>query len=147
MEAASGSLGAALLLASTYAFGGPLLGRGAAAGIWERRRWVSAAAGVSVAYVFVDVLPELAAQRQIFLDAAGHRIAFAEQRIYVLALLAFVVLYGLEHIVLASRERLRDAAAAGVGGLVYWLHLAGFAAYSGLIGYVLVERPARRARR
>src|SRR5262245_29445444 len=147
MDFRSGSLGVALLLAATYALSGRLFGSGAAAGLWERRRWVSAAAGVSVAYVFVDVLPELAAQRQTLLDSAGHRIAFAEQRIYVLALLAFVLLYGLEHIVLASRERHRDAAAAGVGGLVYWLHLAGFAAYSGLIGYVLVERPARRARR
>src|SRR5215471_12741402 len=123
MEVPSDALGAALFLAATYALGGPLFARGAAAGIWERRLWVSAAAGVSVAYVFVDVLPELAAQRQIFLDSAGHRIAFAEQRIYVLALLAFVILYGLEHIVLASRERLRDAAVAGVGGPVYWLHL------------------------
>jgi hypothetical protein len=143
MEIPSGSLGAALLLAATYALGGRLFGT--AAGIWERRRWVSAAAGVSVAYVFVDVLPELAAQHRTFLDSAGHRIAFAEQRIYVLALLAFVILYGLEHIVLASRERDRDAATAGVGGAAYWLHLAGFAAYSALIGYALVERAERGA--
>jgi drug/metabolite transporter superfamily protein YnfA len=70
-------------------------------------------------------------------------VAFAERRIYVLALLAFVALYGLEHIVLASRERDRAAAETGVGGAVYWIHLAGFAAYSGLIGYLLVERAER----
>jgi hypothetical protein len=100
---------------------------------------------VSVAYVFVDILPELAAQHRAFLQAVGHGVLFAEQRIYVLALLAFVALYGLEHIVLASRERSRADAETAVGGAVYWLHLAGFAAYSGLIGYLLVERAERGA--
>jgi hypothetical protein len=103
---------------------------------------VSVAAGVSVAYVFVDVLPELAAQHETFRKAAGEGLLFAEQRIYVLALLSFVALYGLEHMVLASRERRREAApeAADPG---YWLHLGGFAAYSALIGYLLVERAGR----
>jgi hypothetical protein len=138
MEIPFESLGAAVLLALMYA-----LGPGATAAVWGRRRWVSAAAGVSVAYVFVDILPELAAQHSAFLQAVGHGVLFAEQRIYVLALLAFVALYGLEHIVLASRERNRAGAETGMGGAVYWLHLAGFAAYSGLIGYLLVERAER----
>jgi hypothetical protein len=142
MEIPFGSLGAAVLLALMYPLGGRLQARGAGAAVWGRRRWVSAAAGVSVAYVFVDILPELAAQHGAFLQAVGHGVLFAEQRIYVLALLAFVTLYGLEHIVLASRERDR-AGETAVGGAVYWLHLAGFAAYSGLIGYLLVERAER----
>jgi hypothetical protein len=53
-----------------------------------------------------------------------------------------VALYGLEHMVLASRERRRDAAAEAPDP-VYWLHLGGFAAYSALIGYLLVERAER----
>jgi hypothetical protein len=136
-------LGGALLLTLIYATGGRLRERADAARIWGRRRWVSAAAGVSVAYVFVDVLPELGAQHRAFLEAVGHSVLFAEQRIYALALVAFVTLYGLEHIVLASRQRDRGVAETGVGGVVYWLHIAGFAAYSGLIGYLLVERAER----
>jgi hypothetical protein len=143
MEIPSGSLGCALLLALIYAIGGWPRERAGAERVWRRRRWISAAAGVSVAYVFVDVLPELGIQHRAFLEAVGHGVRFAEQRIYALALVAFVTLYGLEHIVLASRERDRDAAEAGVGGALYWLHIAGFAAYSGLIGYLLVERAER----
>jgi hypothetical protein len=142
VEIAIGSLGVAAILALVYASGTWLGGHGAE-GVWARRRWVSVAAGVSVAYVFVDVLPELGAQHRTFREAAGEGLLFAEQRIYVLALLSFVVLYGLEHMVLASRERRREGAAAGVADPVYWLHLGGFAAYSALIGYLLVERAER----
>jgi hypothetical protein len=143
MEIPSGSLAAALILALIYPIGGRLRERAGAASLWRRRRWVSAAAGVSVAYVFVDVLPELGTQHRAFLEVVGHGVLFAEQRIYALSLLAFVTLYGLEHIVLATRERDRGAAESGVGGALYWLHIAGFAAYSGLIGYLLVERAER----
>jgi len=142
MEISLGSLGAAVVLALVYV-GGARFGEDGAAGIWSRRRWVSAAAGVSVAYVFVDVLPELAEHHRAFRDAMGEGLRFAEQRIYLLALVSFVVLYGLEHMVLASREERRGTVAAGVPDAVYGLHLAGFVAYSALIGYLLVERAER----
>ena len=48
MEISVASLGAAVVLALAYA-GGAWLGEEGAAGVWTRRRWVSAAAGVSVA--------------------------------------------------------------------------------------------------
>jgi hypothetical protein len=143
MEISLGPLGVAVILALVYALGAWLDERGAVEGVWTRRRWVSVAAGVSVAYVFVDVLPELRAQHQTFRQAADEGLLFAEQRIYVLALLSFVVLYGLEHMVLASRERRHEATASVAADPVYWLHLGGFAAYSVLIGYLLVERAER----
>jgi len=65
--------------------------------------------------------------------AAGRSALFAEQRVYLLALIAFVVLYGLQHMVLSSRAQRRGAVVEeGARDGVYWLHLAGFAAYSGL---------------
>jgi hypothetical protein len=143
MEISLGSLAVAVILALVYALGAWLNESDTGKGAWTRRRWVSVAAGVSVAYVFVDVLPELGAQHQAFRTASREGLLFAEQRIYVLALLAFVALYGLEHMVLASRERRREAAATGAADSVYWLHLGGFAAYSALIGYLLVERAER----
>jgi hypothetical protein len=109
-------------------------------GLWARRRWVSAAAGVSVAYVFVDVLPELAAQNRVLAEAGGEGLRFAAQRIYVLALLSFVVLYGLQYMVLAGKER---ATTARHIDALYLLHVAGFAAYAALIGYLLGERAER----
>jgi hypothetical protein len=47
--------------------------------------------------------------------------------------------------VLVHRERRRDAVEAGERDAVYWVHLAGFAAYSALIGYLVVERAERGA--
>ena len=112
MEFPLGSLAAALVLALVYA-GGRWLDERGAERVWKHRRWLSAAAGVSVAYVFVDILPELGTQHWVFREAAGEGLLFAAQRIYVLALLAFVVLYGLEHMVLISAERRRGAVEAG----------------------------------
>jgi hypothetical protein len=129
------TLPVALVLAGVYA-----LALGAREGrVWRVRRWISAAAGVSVAYVFVDILPELAERNEAFQQASGSGL-FAEQRIYVLALLSFVVMYGIEYIVLTRREERRAGAWPAERDPVYWLHILGFAAYSALIGYLLIER-------
>lgn len=138
-----GALLAAGVLAAVYA-----LRAGAGAGelaerVWTRRRWVSAAAGISVAYVFVDVLPELAAQSEAMKKIADESAWFIEQRVYFLALLSFVVMYGIEHIVLSQRHQRESDQASQGRDAVYWLHLTGFATYSLLIGYLLNERAER----
>lgn len=130
---------AALVLALVYVLGDRLHSGGHATGRRWRRPWVSAASGAALAYVFVDVLPELATRHRAFVEAAGRELLFAEQRIYVVALLGFVVFYGLEHMVLTSRARGRREG-TGSDGPVCWLHIGGFAAYSWLIGYLVVER-------
>ncbi|MEO8740344.1 MAG: hypothetical protein ABI537_11675 [Casimicrobiaceae bacterium] len=138
------SLVAALIFAGVYLASGWLGSSAAGERFWARRRYLSAAAGISVAYIFVDVLPELELQRQVVVNAAADaQLLFAEQRIYILALLSFVVMYGLEHMVLVQRESRRDTVAAGERDAVYWLQIAGYAAYSALIGYLLVERAER----
>lgn len=144
METAIGPLVAAFVLAGAYIFGSWFNRGEVAKEFWERRRWISAAAGISVAYVFVDVLPELGAQQRVFAEATGNSaLLIIEERMYALALLSFVLFYGLDHMVLANREKRRAAVSAGERDSVYVLHLAGFAAYSGLIGYLLVERVER----
>src|SRR5262245_15335743 len=146
MEIPFTSLAAVLVLAAAYLAGGWLGASEASEHFWARRRYISAAAGISVAYVFVDVLPELEAQRKIVVEAAeGQELLFAEQRIYLLALLSFVVMYGLQHMVLVNRDRRRETIASGDTDRFYWLQLGGYAAYSALIGYLLVDRADRGA--
>lgn len=142
MEVDGSSLVAAIVLAAVYAL---RVGAGedAVARRSDGRGLISAAAGVSVAYVFIDVLPELAAHNALLGKAGGVASLYAEQRIYVLMLASFVVMYGLQHIVLASRSRRHESLAREERDPVYWLHLLGYAAYSALIGYLLVERAAR----
>jgi hypothetical protein len=144
MVPASAALVAAVVLALVYALRGGVGESRFAERFWSRRRSISAAAGVSVAYVFVDVLPELAARNRSIVEAAGSVTPlFAEQRVYLLALASFVVLYGLEHIVLAARGKRGHEAAEAARDASYWLHVGGYAAYSALIGYLLVERAER----
>ena len=133
---------AAGVLAGVYALRAGAGEGGILARMLKHRRAISAATGVSVAYVFLDILPELAARNQALLRAAGD-VIFAEQRIYLPALISFVVMYGIDHIVLSHRDHRRDKVARREADALYWLHLGGFAAYSALIGYLLSERVER----
>jgi len=144
MEIPSESLLAALIVAGAYLVGGRLSAFDASEHFWSRRRYISAAAGISVAYIFVDVLPELDLQQKVVAgSAAAPKALFAEQRVYLLALLSFVVMYGLQHMVLVTRDSRRSAVLAGRADGLYWLQLGGYAAYSALIGYLLVDRVER----
>ena len=145
MEHLTGSLLAALVLSMVYVLGTWLSRQDETEGMWSRRRIISAAAGVSVAYVFLDVLPELGTQHLTFLRAAHEGILFEEERIYILALISFVLLYGLDHMVMSKREQRKETLTEGKPDATYWVHLMGFAAYSAMIGYLLVERAERGA--
>jgi hypothetical protein len=144
MDVSGSPFAASILLAGAYLFSSWFSRCEASKKLWERRRWISAAAGISVAYVFVDVLPELGSQQRAFAQATGNAaFFFVQERMYALALASFVLFYGLDHMVLSKREQRRDAADTSERDPVYWLHLIGFATYSGLIGYLLVERAER----
>ena len=141
MDIPFASLASALVFAGAYLLGGWLESSPLAERFRRRHSYISAAAGISVAYVFIDVLPELEVQRQALVTAAGGAaLVFAEKRVYLLALFSFVVVYGLEHLVLVTHDRRRATVAAGRPDPVYWFELAGYAAYSGLIGYLVVHR-------
>ncbi|MEY4519559.1 MAG: hypothetical protein RLZZ499_2159 [Cyanobacteriota bacterium] len=61
-----------------------------------RSIWLSFASGVSVAYVFVHILPELSQAQETVTGAIGEALAFLEHHVYLLALLGLAVFYGLE---------------------------------------------------
>jgi hypothetical protein len=103
---------AAVALAGVYALRAGAGTDGLPARTLTHRRAIAAAAGISVAYVFVDILPELAEKNQALRQAAGESV-FAEQRIYLLALISFVVMYGIDHIVLSRRDERRDRVERG----------------------------------
>lgn len=106
-----------------------------------RSPWLSAAGGVSIAYVFVDAFPGLA-EAQAALGTAFEGMPYAERHAYLIALIGLLTFYGLEMIV-ARSQRTRAVAEAhpetttAMG--VFWLHMASFAVYNALIGYLLVR--------
>ena len=123
------TLAAALVLASVYVFGGRLRASS------HHRRWVSIAAGVSVATIFIDLLPEISESQAKLSDGLHGRAAlFPEQAVYLAAMLGFVMFYGLEYMLAASAP-----AEDKPSGLFFSLQIAAFAGYSSLIAYLLVH--------
>lgn len=104
-----------------------------------RSVWLSAAGGVSVAYVFVHLLPELAEHQRHFSDQGPDGILPAiETHSYLLALVGLALFYGLERMV--RQRRIRRGAGDEDPLGIFWIHLAAFAVYNLLIGYLLVHR-------
>lgn len=106
-----------------------------------RSIWLSIGGGVSVAYVFVHLLPELAEAQESVTEAAGEQVWFLEQHVYLLALAGLAIFYGLERAAITSRQHRsarhdRDDASAGV----FWVHVTSFSAYNVLTGYLIHQR-------
>src|SRR3712207_908770 len=106
-----------------------------------RSIWLSMAGGISVAYVFVHLLPDLAEEQEAIRETVGQTFSFLEYHVYLVALVGLAAFYGLERAAKISRQRRRsvdkeDSTEAGV----FWLHIASFAVYNALIGYLLLHR-------
>lgn len=136
-----------------------------------RSVWLSVAGGVSVAYVLVHLLPELAeGQRQLSRAVGGAEGAtppgfgVAERHVYLIALAGLAAFYGLDKLAKHSRGRRSDGddddgppSGGGMGErggspgtdpsaattpAVFWVHMGSFALYNALVGYLLVRRDA-----
>lgn len=119
---------AALLLACAYVFGYRLRIRS------RHRWWVSIAGGVSVATIFIDLLPEISERQAEFAASAHDSSLFPEQAVYIAALSGFVLFYGLEYFLSSS-----TSAEGKLGGLFSLFRITAFAGYSSLIAYLLVH--------
>lgn len=99
-----------------------------------RHRWLSAAGGISLAYVFLHLLPELARGEEHVRAAAGTVAGVAERHTYLVALIGLCAFYGLERMAVRSRGE-----GSGTTAAVFWIHISSFALYNALIGYLLVR--------
>jgi len=108
-----------------------------------RTRVLSAAAGVSVAYVFLDQLPSLARGQQL-IDASG-LLSGLESHVFILSLLGFTVAFWVETAARRSREDRRSVGGADqTGDGPFRLAVASFLIYNAAIGYA-VAHPADEA--
>lgn len=103
-----------------------------------RSPWLSMAGGISVAYVFLHILPELSESQGHIVETGGLVTGYLEHHVYLVALLGLGIFYGLER---AAKERRERNTAEDKGpAYVFWLHMASFSIYNGLIGYLLLHR-------
>jgi hypothetical protein len=126
---------AALLFAAAFLVGGRLhpfrlLGL-------HRRSMISFGAGMSSAYVFVHLMPELHGVRTAFTAATSLPTRFEGMGIYFVALAGFLLCYALEH--LRVRARALEAEGLAEQGHSFRLDIGGFAVYVFLMAYLLVR--------
>jgi len=92
-------------------------------GLWKKNLF-SITGGMSVAYIFVDLLPQLSKGQLIWATTNPH-LPFLEKHVYFLALIGVLFFYGIEKIPFKSRSGL------------FWTHASAYFIFNFLIGYTL----------
>jgi len=101
----------------------------------DHRGSVSFGAGMSVAYVFVHLMPELHSVRSAFVESVSMPLRYEGMAIYYVALVGFLVFYGLDH----RSSHLKVTGEEGKVDRAFKLDVGGFAAYVCLMAYLLVH--------
>ena len=128
----------ALLFAAIFLFGGRVAFRSGHKGY---RRFLSFAAGIAVAYVFVDVMPALGRMRDMVMQQpGGFQRLLPEYSVYLWALAGFLLFYCLEALVAVAPCDAEHHAGGPVATPPWlaWLHIGGFALYAWMVSYIMV---------
>ena len=108
--------------------------------VTPRSGWLSLSSGISVAYVFMHVLPDLS-EAQENLKSSTTLLGFLEHHVYIAAFLSMGTCYGLERMAKESREKnLSEGDGDVTEPGVFWLHMMLFTVYNLLLGYLLLHR-------
>lgn len=132
-HAAEAAAVVAILLALVHAVAHLFSG---ALSVVPRNRWLSAGGGVSVAYVFVHLLPEIAEIQRELAERVG-TLPFLERHAYLLALAGLATFYGLE---LAARRSEVASAGRTSHDAVGLIHFVSYGTYNAIVGYLLIDR-------
>jgi hypothetical protein len=131
------ALAAATVLAVVHLLSGSL----AALSRAPRSVWLSIGGGISIAYVFVHLLPELANTQEAVAAQAEGALPFIEDHVYFIALAGLLLFYGVERWSQLSRQKRRQTGEEdATGAVAFWFSLGSFAAYNLTIGYLLLHR-------
>jgi hypothetical protein len=107
----------------------------------HQRRVLSFGAGVTIAYVFIHLLPELEAARAGLVRTGAHlSLPFPSLRVYLAALVGFMLFYALEHLVAGTRKPAGAEEGDGEENrLGRSIHVGSFLVYVWLAGYLAVR--------
>lgn len=123
---------ATLAFASVFLFGGRLYPLRALTR--SKTSLISFSAGISLAYVFIHLMPELGGAREIFVRSTTLPVRFDGMVVYAAALLGFLVFFSLDHFTKQARVALTEGEIPDFDAKVL-----GFAGYVGLVAYLLVN--------
>jgi hypothetical protein len=113
-----------------------MAGRLSLAKTMGRRRALSAAAGGSVAYIFIALLPEIEAGKEIYRQATH---AFMPYEglfgVNLAMMIGFLFFYALAEMMPSAREESQTNS----WNLAFWAQILGYGGYICLVGYLLVH--------
>lgn len=129
---------AALLLMSVHVFSGYLR----FLDTLPRNRILSAGAGITVAFVVLQLLPSVAAADQTISGrVGGSALSRVDDHAYAIVLISIVIFFAVEQWARASTKQKSGGGNPGVPpARVFWVHMLTFAVMNFLIGYILIER-------
>lgn len=105
-----------------------------------RSRWLSIAGGVSIAYVFLHLLPEVSAVDRSIKEASRGVLEWIDHHGFLIALVGVAVFYGLERAVRRSKYGQDwEGSESKASRKVFWLHLFFFSLYNLVVGYLMIH--------
>jgi hypothetical protein len=106
-----------------------------------RSRYLSFAGGISVAYVFLHLFPELDKHQAIVKsEFSTGFLSFISQHVYIAALLGLIIFYGMEKLVVKAKKTNKKNEVESSSRIdIFWPHVALFFFYNALIGYLLAH--------
>lgn len=110
---------------------------------WKRelpqRYWLSFADGISISYVFLGLLPKIIAGTAAFPSTLGYAADVLKQSPFLPLLIGLITFYGMERLVEKPVTEGGSQAEHETTGLRVWIHLASYAFYKAVIGYLIVQ--------
>ena len=111
------------------------------AGKIPRSKFLSLAAGVSVAYLFVHLLPELNKYQKVLSKELTNTVfGYIEHHIYLVAMAGLVLFYALEKKAKIVKNQTEPAQSLAEVSGVFWVHIGLFFVYNTIIGYLLLNQ-------
>lgn len=98
----------------------------------QRERWLSFAGGVSVAFVFTFILPELGAAQEDIEEFTGTAFSTLDNTIYLIALFGLVTFFWADWAVRVRQEKVKRRQG-------FFISHVSFAAYNIVIGYLMAS--------
>lgn len=118
------------LIVVTHLFAGKIAGLNPL----SRRKWLSLAGGISVAFVFLHIIPELSDMQKSLTEKLLP--PFFENDLFVIAMCGILLFYGVERGIIHYREEYSTKKSAEEQ-TVFWSHVGIFALFNIIIGYYL----------
>ncbi len=101
-----------------------------------KHRWISFAGGVSLAFVFLEIFPELSHAQEELQHSESVFLQYLENHVYILALMGLMFFYLLDVLVLKINKH--QAVNQDIP-TIFWVHISVFAMVNLTTGYLIQE--------